>query len=128
MDIFFADPSEVPLPPAEVRIRQLKAEPSPDGRRVRVYFEVDPFQKRPNAELFIIDDNENEAASVSIIESMNRRMELTMHLRNARTGMYILKAVLFYSKFEEQDAPIEDIQPIEQTVVDTAETAFYIEE
>ncbi len=128
MDIFFADPSEVPLPPAEVRIRQLKAEPSPDGRRVRVYFEVDPFQKRPNAELFIIDDNENEAASVSIIESMNRRMELTMHLRNARTGMYVLKAVLFYSKFEEQDAPIEDIQPIEQTVVDTAETAFYIEE
>lgn len=128
MDIFFADPSEVPLPPAEVRIRQLKAEPSPDGRRVRIYFEVDPFQKRPNAELFIIDDNENEAASVSIIESMNRRMELTMHLRNARTGRYILKAVLFYSKFEEQDAPIEDIQPIEQTVVDTAETAFYIEE
>jgi len=128
MDIFFADPSEVPLPPAEVRIRQLKAEPSPDGRRVRVYFEVDPFQKRPNAELFIIDDNENEAASVSIIESMNRRMELTMHLRNVRTGRYILKAVLFYSKFEEQDAPIEDIQPIEQTVVDTAETAFYIEE
>jgi hypothetical protein len=128
MDIFFADPSEVPLPPAEVRIRQLKAEPSPDGLRVRVYFEVDPFQKRPNAELFIIDDNENEAASVSIIESMNRRMELTMHLRNVRTGRYILKAVLFYSKFEEQDAPIEDIQPIEQTVVDTAETAFYIEE
>lgn len=128
MDIFFADPSEVPLPPAEVRIRQLTVDPSPDGRRVRVYFEVDPFQKRPNAELFVLDDDGNEAASVSIIESMSRRMELTMHLRNAHTGRYILKAVLFYSKFEEQDVPIENLQPIEQTVVDTAETAFYIEE
>lgn len=128
MDIFFADPSEVPLPPAEVRIRQLTADPSPDGRRVRVYFEVDPFQKRPNAELFIVDDDGNEAASVSIIESMSRRMELTMHLRHAHTGKYILKAMLFYSKFEGQDTPIEDLQPIEQSVVDTAETTFYIEE
>lgn len=128
MDIFFADPSEVPLPPPEVRIRQLTAEPSPDGRRVRVYFDVDPFQKRPNAELFVLDEDGNETASVSIIESMSRRMELTMHLRNAHTGRYILKAVLFYSKFVEQDAPIENLQPIEQTVVDTAETAFYIEE
>ena len=42
MDIFFQDPTDIPLPPEEVRIRELTAEPWPDGRRVRVYVELTP--------------------------------------------------------------------------------------
>jgi hypothetical protein len=64
MDIFFADPSEVPLPPNEVRIRELNVEPWPDGNRLRVYLEVDPFQKRPNADLtFWMDGRALQRAS-----------------------------------------------------------------
>ena len=55
MDIFFQDPTEVPLPPNEVRIRALRAETYPDGQRVRVYLEVDPSQQRPSADLAIRD-------------------------------------------------------------------------
>jgi hypothetical protein len=138
MDIFFQDPSEVPLPPAEVRIRELKAEPWPDGRRVRVYFEVDPYQRRPNADLTIHDAGGREIAAVSIIEPMDRKMELTMHLRGSRPeGALTLRAVLFYSEPKETEAedksaggePGESLPEVPEqviTVVDRKETKFEI--
>ena len=103
MDIFFQDPNEIRLPPDEVRIRDLQAQTLPDGRRVHVYLEVDPFQKRPSAELTISDVAGNRLATASVIESMTRKMELTMHLRGreasvepAHEGGYTLQVVLFY--------------------------------
>ena len=50
MDMFFADPNDPPLPPEEVRLRELRAEPWPDVLRVKVFLELTPFQKRPSAE------------------------------------------------------------------------------
>jgi len=138
MDIFFQDPTEVPLPPEEVRIREFRAEAWPDGRRVRVYLEVDPFQKRPNADLFITDRQDRKLASASIIESMDRKMEITMHLRGeVSPGEHRVKAVLFYTQALEADEPQgqedspqeEQQEPPEQKiqVVDRAETQFSIE-
>jgi hypothetical protein len=97
MDIFFADPSEVPLPPAEVRIRALNVEPWPDGKRLRVILEVDPFQKRPNVDLTLFDNQGRELSSAFIIESMTRKMELVMHLRSPASGSCTLHAVLYFS-------------------------------
>lgn len=132
MDIFFQDPSEVPLPPAEVRIRALRAEPRSDGQRVRVYLEVDPFQQKPNVDLKILSVEGQEVASTSIIESMVRKMELTMHLRGVKPGgLYTLNATLFYTQPEERENEIEegeDQAPPQQkvTVIDRAETEFEI--
>ena len=39
MDIFFQDPGAIPLPPDDVKIVELRAEPWPDNRRVKVYLE-----------------------------------------------------------------------------------------
>lgn len=129
MEMFFADPSEIPLPPAEVRIRGLKADPYPDGRRVRVYLEVDPFQRRPNAEITLTDQDGGELGGASVIESMNRKMEITLHLRRPAQGTINLEAVVYYSSIEEQ--PSEDDKaagrdPIERTIVDTQHTQFQI--
>ncbi len=55
MDFFFNDPSETRLPPDEVRIRDLQVQVLEDGRKVKVYLEVDPFQKRPSVDLAITD-------------------------------------------------------------------------
>ncbi|MEJ2709419.1 MAG: hypothetical protein P8074_17545 [Anaerolineales bacterium] len=137
MDIFFQDPTEVPLPPEEVRIREFHAEAWPDGRRVRVYLEVDPFQKRPNADILITDEQDRKLASASIIESMDRKMEITMHLRGEVTsGEHHATAVLFYSQMAGEDAAqdqpdspqAEREQPPEPKiqVVDRAETQFSI--
>ena len=131
MDIFFADPSEVPLPPGEVRIRELNVEPWPDGQRLRVYLEVDPFQKRPNADLTLLDHDGRELSSVSIIESMTRKMELVMHLRGAVPGSFTLQALLYYASLprsvEPGELPPGDPGPepnIERTVVDTRQVTF----
>jgi hypothetical protein len=125
MDIFFQDPTAIPLPPNEVRIKSLKAEPWPDNRRVRVTLEVTPFQKRPNGEVNISNPQGDEVASVSIIESIVPRMEFTMHIRGEATaGEYHLSAVLFYLLDPEgQEASPEGIQ---RMVVDEKSVVFAI--
>ena len=99
MDIFFQDPTEVPVPPQEVRIRKLQVEPMPDGKRVRVYLELTPFQKQPNGEISILNNDGEEVTTVSFIETINPKMQFTMHLRNSETvGNYSVSALVFYSK------------------------------
>ena len=129
MDIFFTDPTEIPLPPDEVRIRSLRAEAWPDGRRVRVSLEVDPTLKRPNADLLIQDAQGNEVAAASIIESMDRRMEITMHLRGFEGGgPYKLSATLFFAELEKEPAPGQEPALPERLVTDTAQVTFEVGE
>jgi len=136
MDIFFHDPSEVPLPPEQVRILEAKAMPYPDRRRVKVYIEVTPFLKRPSAEVLILDPDDNVVAEADIIETMARRIELTLHLRDqVPAEQYKLKVNLFYQMQEEPGlpgtapaesnpgAPPEYHLP-ERIPVDSAETIF----
>jgi hypothetical protein len=106
MDIFFADPSAIPLPPEQVRIRELRAEPYPDGRRVRVTLETDPFMQRPNAELLIVNLAGDELAGTNIIESMFPRLEIVMHLRGAQpVETCRLEATLYYASQPEAPPP-----------------------
>ena len=134
MDIFFQDPNEIPLPPDEVRIRELQASAFPDGQRVRVILEVDPFQKRPSAELTIRDAGSNLLAAASVIESMTRKIELTLHLRFPGTSSaattpaaYTLSAVLFYqAPPEEPSAPGQTPLLLPPKVVDEKTITFQI--
>jgi len=127
MDIFFSNPNEVPLPPADVRIRELRAEPYPDGRRVRVYLEVDPFQKRPSAELLITNPDGQPVASASILESMMRKIEITLHLRGETPpGVYKLDVELYFAERAEAPPGSPPPEPI-VTVVDRAQTEFTVE-
>ena len=127
MDINFSDLDGIPLPPDEVRIRALRVDPLPNGRLVRVYLEVDPFQKRPNADLTISDNKGREVASTSIIESIDRNIEIRMHVPGAiREREYSLKAILFYAEIEGESTSEGEIESFERRVVDTAETLFTI--
>ncbi len=126
MDFFYnADPNEKRLPPEEVRIRDLQAQVLEEGRRVKIYLEVDPFQKRPNAELAITDPQGRVVAETSIIESMMRKMELTMHLRGEPlSGQHTLAVTLFYAHFEPPAEPGQPPGDIERMVVDTCSRQF----
>ncbi len=124
---FFAniDPDEKRLPPEEVRIRDLQAQILEEGRRVKVYLEVDPFLKRPNAELTITDPQGRIVSETSIIESMMRKMELTMHLRgDPLSGQHTLAATLFYAHFEPPAEPGQPPGALECMVVDTCSCQF----
>lgn len=133
MDIFLQDPSDIPLPPDEVRIRRFEADPWPDQRRVRVTLEVTPFQKRPNGEIKIFDPDGEEAALLTIVETVVPKMEFTVHLRGPSIrGEYTAKATLYYT--EQQEQPERDQvggkeilpYPTGINVVDQAEAKFKI--
>lgn len=129
MDLFFQDPSEVPLPPEEVRIRALHAMPWQDGRRVKIYLEIDPFQKRPNAQVQILDSSGDVIAEVSLIETITRKMEFNMHLRSAvAAGDFQVHAVLYYhqpNQTGETDVGAQMALP-EWMIVDQKRTTFVI--
>ncbi|MBN2146084.1 MAG: hypothetical protein JW726_01805 [Anaerolineales bacterium] len=127
MDIFFKDPNEIPLPPEEVRLSTLKAEPWPDGRRVRITLEVDPFQKRPCADLIITNAAGEEVARANILETISRTMEINMHLREAEPGgNYTVQAVVYYQKLPPVGEESEPQAIADPLVVDRGQTSFTI--
>ena len=129
MDIFFQDPSVIPLPPDDGKIVELRAEPWPDNRRVKVYLEITPFLKRPNGEISLRDAQGSQVASVSIIESIETKMEITLHLRGVDTpGDFTVSAIIYY--LEEPISTGEEIEvdltKQKRMVIDQAETKFQI--
>jgi hypothetical protein len=127
MDLFFADPNEIPLPPEEVRLRELRVEPWPDGRRVKVSLEIEPFQKRPSADLVVSNAAGEEVAGANILETFSRKLEVNLHLREANpAGEYRLAVVLYYQKLDaygEEGGPEKLPEPL---VVDRRQITFAI--
>ena len=130
MDIFFTDPNDVPVPPEEVKIRELQAKPYSDGRRVGVRFHITPFLKRPNVEITIHNEAGHEVANLNVVEVIENQMTFTMHLQGASpSGKHTLTMRLFYANLDELEngeEPIDLSKALEEAaqVVDTAELAF----
>jgi hypothetical protein len=117
-ELFFpelnAEDGIIPLPPEEMRIIELKAEPVQDDgpARLRVYIHVTAFQQRPYLEATLYDAQGEEIASASIIEPMSRKNVFTMHIpqrkrdeiRGAQlTGQFSLSARLYYPEQPDSD-------------------------
>jgi len=111
MDFFFpelnpAEEGNVPLPPGEMRILELKAEPVRDNgpTRLRVYIEVTAFQQRPYLEATLSNAEGEEIASANIIEPMSRKNVFTMHVRGPQqTGQFGLFVRLSYPEQPDSD-------------------------
>jgi hypothetical protein len=130
MDIFFRDPNEIPLPPEEVRIVRFEAEPWSDGRRVHIYLEVSPFQKRPNGGIAITNAMGDELASISIIETMDSKMEFTMHMRGAElVGPFTVSVYISYPEEPPETTTEQDNLPEmrPQRIVDQTTTSFNLD-
>jgi hypothetical protein len=129
MDIHFTDLSEVPLPPNEVRIREFRVEPYPDGKRLRLFLELTPFLKPPSSEIFVTDLIGNQVAVANIIELIDPRIEITMHMRTPDPqGEFTARALVFYT--ESLDDITEDDQitgPPARQIVDEMEVTFTVE-
>ncbi|WP_299027650.1 hypothetical protein [uncultured Thermanaerothrix sp.] len=84
-------------PPAQVRFKSVRVEPWPDGRKVRVLMEIIPFQQPPNIEVSLSDSEGHEITSAHIIENVDYRLVITLHLRSAiPISEYHLTARLTY--------------------------------
>lgn len=124
MDIFFTDPNEIPLPPEDVRIREFRAEPWPDGQKIRIFLEVDPTQKRPSAEFTLVNPQGEPVSSISIVESMTRKIEVNMHLRSTPVpGEYQLTAILYFDQLNPESEK-DQIPQIEHLQVDSVQVSI----
>lgn len=69
------------LPPEEVKILGIKAEVYADRKRIKVSLEVTPFKTPPDVELLIMDSAENIISEVDIVNNVDYKLSLVMHLR-----------------------------------------------
>jgi hypothetical protein len=127
MEIFFNDPNEVRLPPEEVRLREMQVIPLPDGRRVRILLELTPFMKRPNVDISITGASGREAAHASILETMSRKLEFVLHLRETEPGSeYTLESMVYYQRLpESSNTSMEMVLP-EPIIVDRQKATFIL--
>jgi hypothetical protein len=113
MDLnFVTDPELAPRPREEMAITSFKATPYPDGRRIRLDIVTTPFvpADRPNLDVVALNADGEPVGSVSIIETANYKLSLTMHLRVPEpTGEYTFKVMLFYDSQEVQDTALSRI-------------------
>lgn len=96
----------IPLPPQDMRILELRAEPVQDDgpKRLRVYFDVTAFQQRPYLEVTLRNAQGDEIASASVIEPMSRKNVFTMHVRGPQhEGAFSLSARLYYPDQPDSD-------------------------
>ena len=135
MDLFLQDPNDIPLPSDEVRIRELRVDPLPDNRRVRISLQITPFQMRPNIEIVVTNENEDESGSLTIIESIDPKMEFTVHLKDDEpNGQYTVSSQIYYYE-DDQDTEAQESQleegihqlPTNIKIVDHRQTTFVIE-
>ena len=130
MDIHFTDLSEVPLPPKEIRIRDFMVEPYPDGKRLRLTLDLTPFQKPPSCEIFVTDLLGNQVATANIIELIDPKMQLTMHLRiQELQGTFTARALIFYTENLEDITEGDQITGLPaRQIVDEKDVTFQIED
>jgi hypothetical protein len=129
MEIFFEDPDDMPVGREQVKIREFNAEPYPDGRRIRIYLEVSPFQFKPDAEIALVNAIGEIVASASVIETVNPKMDMTLHAPvEIRGGEYSLHAVVQYRIELPLEHPDQEDQPreFEVIVVDRREIAIVL--
>ena len=86
--MFFADEAEVPLPPREVRITDVQARPAPDRRRVALAITLTPFLEYPNLEIVLFRPDGDEERTLSVVGTMDRRLVLTLHIKQPMPGEY----------------------------------------
>lgn len=92
------------VPPAEVRFRDLHAEPWEDNRRIRVHIRLTPFQKPPNLEIQLFDAQGQEVASASVIENVDFDLVVTLHIRPPdAAGPFTLTGSIGYEDIGEVD-------------------------
>ena len=105
------EPQEDALPAEQVRFQEVRVEPWPEGRRVRVHVTLTPFEQRPNLTAQISDSLQRLLCQADIIETMNNRLVFTMHLRGEELiGPFHLDIVLLYPDMGQVDQRVVAFQ------------------
>ncbi len=98
---FFDDPHDRPVMREDVRLKDIQIEVAPEGRRVAFDLELTPFIERPSIDLLLENERGEKAGALTIIETMNPRVGVVVHLRDkSPTAVYHLSATVYYASIE----------------------------
>jgi hypothetical protein len=106
MEFFLNDESEEKKSPVDIRLLDLHAESSSDGKLLKVGLVLTPFTQRPSLDLTLTDSNGVLIVSTSVVEPVSWKLELNLHLRNPTANLgeeYNLTAVISYPDIGEVD-------------------------
>ena len=106
MGFFQIDPNVERMPPSSTRLIDRRAEPSPDGKRLKVGLDLTPFQEKPYLDLELTGPSGESLATTSIVEPVNWNLELNLHIRKSvrdTQGKYKLTAIISYPDLGEID-------------------------
>ncbi len=97
-EINFFESSDIPQPRDKIKIERVDVRPYPDGWRAKVVIDVTPFQERPSLEIVVDTILGQRVAELSVIETMHRHMEFTIHIRglSSPVGEYRAGVDLYY--------------------------------
>ena len=112
-------------PDQGVEIISLEAFPYPDGRRIKVQFQLSPFTQGPSALVSLAAEDGKIIASVNIVNIFTPENEITLHVANedALSGSYEVKLNLFHI-IEEEIEDEEQYVRIRQSPLTSAVVSF----
>jgi hypothetical protein len=118
MEFFLTDQDVERLPPADIRLLDLCADPYPDVKHLRVVLDPTPFQQKPYLALTLTDSPGEVVATASIVETVTWRFELTLHNPKPGTtagGVFKLAVILSLpglGEIDHRDLTIEIPSPL----------------
>ena len=115
-------------PPEEIKIQAVKAEPYPDGRRVKVKFILSSFTQGPNA-LVTLTSNNIQLVSVNIVNIFVPENEITLHIPGdgVKPGTYQVELDLFFIVETENEAKEDSNIRLRESHLDSASVSFTIQ-
>jgi len=94
----------------ETDILELTAEPYPDKRRIKILFRLSSFSSSPNAEISLVNTENEPLVSANLVTLFNTENEITLHLPANRNqpGKYTVTLDVFSlveEEIEDADGP-----------------------
>jgi len=129
MDPFFTE-QDIDLKPSdEIKFENVIVEPYQDRNRVKLLIEITPFLEKPNIEIEIFNLDGELVSSMSIVEIIEYKFELTLHLKDENPqGEYLLKGSIYYSDLSHYELKEDEEQvskeKAEIRIVDKHEKRF----
>ena len=122
--LHFTPLDQAPREPQAVRVVDLRADPQPDGRRVRVTVRLTPFTTRPDVELTLYDPQGRAVGSLSLVQVMHTQVSITVHARRPLPAEAPCKVVAEVRYPDPAQAAVSAEGLPSRVVVHRAEAAF----
>ena len=103
---FFFQSDQIAPDDIDIKILDLRAEPYPDQRRVKVEFRLSGHQKSLGTKIMLTDQDKEEVASANIVNVFIPHQEITLHIPGprAKPGIYELIVSLYSLQEVESEA------------------------